>query len=449
VLLTPQAGLAATTRTALTTLRTNGATRVTIVGGPPPSGRPSRRDHRLGFTVTRLGGADRFRTAELVVAAGEGASASNVGIVASGISTVDALAAGPLAFKGKHPVFLTRAASIPASTLAAMRAAGVTSVYIVGGEAVVSANVRTQLTAAGITVVGRLAGQTRSGTSVAIADAIIGSTFGFTNTTFNVASGARDGVDALSGAALSGLQSRPILITDTDTNAGAVIEFATRRSAQLNAPGIIFGGFAACRRPSRRPSRPLVALSSRSRSPPPPWRRVATSPARSPATSRRSPCPAVASPTRPSVRTTTHARLGVSSRSRLRGSGRRQLRRHLHLHAHGWWRGLHPGRAGRRHGGVRSRRDRRPGCCQAQIVSTGRLTRAREPGPSSAYVFDEPIGDCQLVERFRLYQSDVTKHADHVGVRADRSRQRERRAGRFRGRSSHVGHGHGGTTTPT
>jgi putative cell wall-binding protein len=205
----------------------------------------------LGFTVNRLAGQDRFGTAEAVVAAGEVAAAgntgvaSNVGIVASGISTVDALAVGPLAYKGRHPIFLTRAAALPASTLAAMRTAGVTSVYIVGGEAVVSAAVRTQLTAAGITVVDRLAGQTRSGTSAAIANAIIGGTFGFTNTTFNVASGANDGVDALSGAALSGLQNRALLVTDTATNAGQVITFATARAATLNAPGIIFGGPAA------------------------------------------------------------------------------------------------------------------------------------------------------------------------------------------------------------
>ena len=252
VLLTPQAGLAATTRAALTSLRANGATSVTIVGGPAAvSAAVEAQITALGFTVNRLGGVDRFQTAELVVAAGEVAAAgntgvaSNVGIVASGISTVDALAVGPLAYKGRHPICLTRAAGISASTIASMRANGVTSVYIVGGETVVSANVRTQLTAAGITVVDRLAGQTRSGTSVAIANAIIGGTFGFTNTTFNVASGANDGVDALSGAALSGLQNRALLITDTATSAGAVTAFATARAATLNAPGIIFGGFAA------------------------------------------------------------------------------------------------------------------------------------------------------------------------------------------------------------
>jgi hypothetical protein len=167
-----------------------------------------------------------------------------VGIVASGISTVDALAVGPLAYKGRHPIFLTRAAALPASTLAAMRHRRHVGLHRRwrGGRQ------RRRPYAAhrcGHHRRGPPGGQTRSGTSVAIANAIIGGTFGFTNTTFNVASGANDGVDALSGAALSGQQNRALLVTDTATSAGAVTAFATARAATLNEAGIIFGGPAA------------------------------------------------------------------------------------------------------------------------------------------------------------------------------------------------------------
>jgi putative cell wall-binding protein len=244
VLLTAQASLPTATRTGLTTARANGATRVTVVGGPAAVSDAVLAEVRtLGFQVDRVAGADRYRTAAAVVAAGEGPTASNVGIVASGTSTADALAVGPLAYKGKHPLFLVTATGIPASTLAAMRTAGVTSVYIVGGTTVVGPQVVAQLTAAGISVVDRLAGADRSATSVAIANALI-SRFGFTTTTFNLASGANEGVDALGGAALSGKDNRVLLLTNTSTNAGSVTAFATARTAELTAAGRIFGGTA-------------------------------------------------------------------------------------------------------------------------------------------------------------------------------------------------------------
>jgi putative cell wall-binding protein len=123
----------------LRNLRTAGATTLTIVGGPAAISEVQVTALRaLGFTtINRLGGADRYATARAIVAAGESAAASNVGLVASGVSTIDALAGGPLAYKGKHPLFLVTRDGIPAATLASMRESGVTSVYILGGPAVV------------------------------------------------------------------------------------------------------------------------------------------------------------------------------------------------------------------------------------------------------------------------------------------------------------------------
>ena len=223
-----------------------GAKNVTIVGGTVAvSAAVETQLRTAGFTVTRLGGADRYATSEAIITAGR-ASANPIGLVASGTSFPDALAGGPLSYKGKHPVFLTNGGGLPQDTIDAMVAAGTRSVIILGGTAAVPASVEAALAARNITVVTRLGGAGRSETSRIIADYLINSA-GFTNTTFNVASGVPrgEGVDALSGAALSGKENRALLITDTATAAGPVVAFATARANTLNAVGDIFGGPAA------------------------------------------------------------------------------------------------------------------------------------------------------------------------------------------------------------
>ena len=223
-----------------------GAKNVTIVGGTVAVSAAVETQLRgLGFTVTRLGGEDRYATSEAIITAGR-ASANAIGLVASGTSFPDALAGGPLAYKGRHPIFLTAGGGLPQDTIAAMVAARTRQVIILGGAAAVPASVESALVARGITVVRRLGGAGRSETSRLVANYLVDSQ-GFTNTTFNLASGAPrlEGVDALSGGALSGRQNRALLITDTQTQAAPVIAFARERAATLNAVGNIFGGPAA------------------------------------------------------------------------------------------------------------------------------------------------------------------------------------------------------------
>ena len=199
-----------------------GAKNVTIVGGTVAvSAAVETQLRTAGFTVTRLGGADRYATSEEIIKAGA-SSASPIGLVASGTSFPDALAGGPLSYKGKHPVFLTNGGGLPQDTIDAMVAAGTRQVIILGGTAAVPASVEAALAARNITVVTRLGGAGRSETSRIIADYLITSA-GFTNTTFNVASGVPrgEGVDALSGAALSGKENRALLVTDTATAAAS------------------------------------------------------------------------------------------------------------------------------------------------------------------------------------------------------------------------------------
>lgn len=244
VLLTQRNRVPGAVRAVLNTL--TGAKNVTIVGGTAAVSQAVEDELRTaGFTVTRLGGEDRYATSEAIITAGR-TSANPIGIVASGTSFPDALAAGPLAYKGKHPIFLTSGGTLPQDTIDAMVAAGTTRVIVLGGTAAVPEAVVTALAARNITVVTRLGGAGRSDTSRLIAEYLIANQ-GFTNTTFNVASGAPrgEGADALSGAALSGKENRALLITDTATQGAPVVAFATNNARTLNAPGRIFGGPAA------------------------------------------------------------------------------------------------------------------------------------------------------------------------------------------------------------
>lgn len=244
VLLTTRDAVPASVMARLNAL--TGAKTVTIVGGTAAVSTAVETSLRgMGFTVDRLAGDDRFATSEAIIKAGA-SSASPIGLVASGTSFPDALAGGPLSYKGKHPVFLTSGGGLPQDTIDAMVAAGTRQVIILGGTSAVPASVQAALEARGITVVTRLGGAGRSETSRLIADYLITSQ-GFSNTTFNVASGAPrgEGADALSGAALSGKENRVLLVTDNETSAAPVVAFADARATTLTAVGDIFGGTAA------------------------------------------------------------------------------------------------------------------------------------------------------------------------------------------------------------
>jgi putative cell wall-binding protein len=99
----------------------------------------------LGFVgrVTRLGGADRFTTAELI-AEFDGGCSETV-IVARADQFADALAASYVAGQEDARVLLTNTNSIPASTLNALRNVGAVRVLLMGGTAAISDAVATQL----------------------------------------------------------------------------------------------------------------------------------------------------------------------------------------------------------------------------------------------------------------------------------------------------------------
>lgn len=186
----------------------------------------------LGATPVRVAGADRIETAAAVARkAAELAPTSSVAFVVNSRNFPDALAASPMAAYNGAPVLLTSATTLDPRVTAVLKdpAMGITDVVVVGGSAVVSNNVATQLGTAlgGSSHVRRIAGANRYETA---RDFAVWAT-GVQTSTPRVGTAAdpdalatldfaRIGVacgtnfpDALAGGVFCGLAGSPILLT--------------------------------------------------------------------------------------------------------------------------------------------------------------------------------------------------------------------------------------------
>ena len=122
-----------------------------------------------GLTVVRVAGANRYATSE-AVAKQISARRTVTGIViAGGDGLADALGASGAATATKEPILLTPASGLATETRRALDATNATHARVVGGTAVVSNTVTSQLSSLGLVVV-RLAGADRYASSRAVAD---------------------------------------------------------------------------------------------------------------------------------------------------------------------------------------------------------------------------------------------------------------------------------------
>ncbi len=130
-----------------------GAQEAIILGGQSAVGGTveSALKTKLGSNkVTRIPGADRNQTAELIasrVVQEQSGAFDGTAFVATGANFPDALAASPLAAANGWPLFLTNPGTnaLPASSLSLMQSLGVKEVVVLGGTGVVPAAVETQL----------------------------------------------------------------------------------------------------------------------------------------------------------------------------------------------------------------------------------------------------------------------------------------------------------------
>ena len=189
-----------------------------------------------GITVSRIANVATSYDAAVSIAnlvgwspgsPGEVRSRGRTALLATGENFADALAAGPLAYRGEHPILLTRSSELPAAVSTFLRDSSTEHVIILGGEAAVSAGVESSVQSLGITVE-RWKGADRFGTAIDIAEALLG--FDTPQECFDdsgnlgLAYGWRS-PDAIVSGPLLGEQCAPLLLTERDALPSAVADF--------------------------------------------------------------------------------------------------------------------------------------------------------------------------------------------------------------------------------
>lgn len=160
--------------------------------------------HVSASTATdRIAGYDRYQTAVAASQSGwpDGADSA---ILAYGEDFPDAVSAGPLACKYNAPILLTGTNRLNSDTVVELKRLKVKKVTIIGGSAVVSKEVETQLASMKITTE-RLAGLDRYETSLIVAQKV-----GFSNGVF-VTTGM-DFPDALFVGPIAAANEMPLLL---------------------------------------------------------------------------------------------------------------------------------------------------------------------------------------------------------------------------------------------
>ncbi len=162
-----------------------------------------------GRQVSRLYGADRYKTAVEVSKAG-GPSAVTV-LIARGDDYADALAGVPLGYKFNAPILLTQPAFLNPDTMGEIQRLGAKNAVILGGAGAVSQTVEDTLKGMGLQV-SRIWGQNRFGTAAEIARQL---PFQGVKTAYVVY--GYDFPDALLASPFAATRGMPILLTHTDS----------------------------------------------------------------------------------------------------------------------------------------------------------------------------------------------------------------------------------------
>ena len=196
-------------------------------------------------TVRRIWGETAIDTANEIFLQAPGLTGKgwgSVGFVCTAAGYWDALSAAPISYAKQMPIFLSNIGSIEGSTINAMKAGGVTQVYLVGGTSVLTQNVEAQLSSNGIAVLGRIWGEEAVDTSWRVAD--YGVSLGMSSNYMGVATDAGYW-DALSGAALCG-KKNAVLVLVNGASASSISSFVKPHKDDI-ATGYVFGGTSVIR----------------------------------------------------------------------------------------------------------------------------------------------------------------------------------------------------------
>ena len=161
-------------------------------------------------TVERLGGTTRYQTMGKIVDAGF--AKSDWAVVATADNFPDALSSSALAGARGCPVLLTGGRALSGETMAEIARLGVRNVYLMGGEAAVSASVESSLRSHGVGVV-RVAGPDRIATSANALKEVRAA--GSTSDTVIVSTGAKF-ADTLSIGPWAYRSQSPVILAKSD-----------------------------------------------------------------------------------------------------------------------------------------------------------------------------------------------------------------------------------------
>lgn len=163
----------------------------------------------------RLCGNNRYETNSKIVDSGW--TSSEYAVIASGQGFADALCAAPLAEKNKAPILLTSRDALSSEAKEQLTKLKVKKVFIVGGTASVSNNVKSEITNMNIETT-RIYGKNRFETSLEVAK-VLGNINGV------VVTNGYGFADALSIAPIAAKKGIPILLTDKDDLSTPIKEF--------------------------------------------------------------------------------------------------------------------------------------------------------------------------------------------------------------------------------
>jgi len=216
-----------------------GSTQVYILGGPVAmSPTIEQLLNSKGIHTTRLAGWDQYGTAAQIAA--EITPHTTQVFLVTGENYPDAMTISSYAAAHNIPILMTRAAAVPSETLQALQQLEVTDVTLIGGTAVISNSIQTQLASlpTPIKVKGRLAGYDLYETNTAALNSLQ-----YDTSTVYVATG-EGFADGLAGAVLASRTSNPVLLVPRSAmNQGTLSYLNTKRSA--GAAFTILGGWGA------------------------------------------------------------------------------------------------------------------------------------------------------------------------------------------------------------
>ncbi|AFQ43272.1 cell wall-binding repeat-containing protein [Desulfosporosinus meridiei] len=206
--------------------------KVIIVGGTAVVSQEVEDQIKQNSDVTRLSGYDQFETAAQIAEylLDVNPEISGKAVIAYGRNFPDALAISSWAAYHGIPILLTERGELPPATKTALQKLKVTETIVVGGTAVVSAEVEGQLTG-----VKRYSGIDQYQTGIAIAK-------GLGNSFNQVYLATGDNFpDALAGSALAARTGSPIILVDKNLDSTAVTNFFADHNLDIQRATVLGG----------------------------------------------------------------------------------------------------------------------------------------------------------------------------------------------------------------